>query len=454
MADSYLTASLEETPRYEGAPSTEPYRIATERFWFPVDSGILTSGVQHLDRANELRGLLAPPVPLIDGHEPGGSLSQRFYPNNLVVMLAMAGLVPTITEGDATNEVQTLSITGTPTGGSFTITTPAALGAETTAAIPYNATAAQVRAALEALDGIREGDVTVAGGPLPDTAVTVTFTGQLAGQDVDDLTTTDSFTGGTAPASAIAETTPGATGSVTDPDGNGVPAGAYLVTFAKRETAVAQTAQILVVYGPQAVYLKGQGYAISSLSVNAAGEVSADLMGLVVKPTTDPGLTPAHDAPSIVPLRRGDLTLTWLGGGARVQDFSVQIANAIERGEDLGIQSYYPKHMEHTGEPTRLTGSITKGLLDEDDYNALITAESFSATARWLSTKQVGSSGKPYGVWIEMPAAVYTGGDPEPLTNSRRFGATFDYGAFLDESTDRDFVISVVCGVESVATYS
>lgn len=120
-----------------------------------------------------------------------------------------------------TDEVQTLTITGTPTGGTFTLTstitgtrTQSGLTfAGTTAAIAYNATAAQVQSALEAVLGV--GNVTCAGGPFPGTAVTITFVGQLSATDVAALTVTGSFTGGTSPAGAISTTTAGVVGIVT-----------------------------------------------------------------------------------------------------------------------------------------------------------------------------------------------------------------------------------------------
>lgn len=108
-----------------------------------------------------------------------------------------------------TNEVQTLTITGTPTGGTFTIT----YDGQTTAAIAYNANAAAVQSALEALSNVAVGDVTCGGGALPGTPVTITFGGSLAGTDVPLATTTSSLTGGTAPTVSIAMTTTGDTGS-------------------------------------------------------------------------------------------------------------------------------------------------------------------------------------------------------------------------------------------------
>jgi hypothetical protein len=108
--------------------------------------------------------------------------------------------------GSPTNEVQTLTITGTPTGGTFKL----AFKSVSTAAIPYNASAAAVQAALEAISTIGTGNIAATGGPLPATPVVLTFQGQLAGTNVALITVnTPAFTGGSTPAATVAETTPG-----------------------------------------------------------------------------------------------------------------------------------------------------------------------------------------------------------------------------------------------------
>lgn len=112
-------------------------------------------------------------------------------------------------QGAGTNEVQTITVTGTPTGGTFTLT----FQGQTTAAIAYNATAAQVKAALVAAsDDLGTDDITVtgsAGGPY-----TVTFVGsQEGGQDQPAITATASLTGGTTPNVSIATSTSGAPGA-------------------------------------------------------------------------------------------------------------------------------------------------------------------------------------------------------------------------------------------------
>lgn len=100
------------------------------------------------------------------------------------------------------SEIQTITITGAPTGGTFTLT----FNGQTTAAIPYNATADQVKAALEALSNIGADDIVARGGPLPATAVDVAFAGDFAGTDVALMTATAAFTGGATPTITVATT--------------------------------------------------------------------------------------------------------------------------------------------------------------------------------------------------------------------------------------------------------
>jgi hypothetical protein len=103
-----------------------------------------------------------------------------------------------------TDEVQRVTITGTPTGGTFTLTVP---GVGTTGAIARNATAGNVQTALEAILGV--GNVTCGGGALPGAFVTVTFTGAYAKRDMAQMTAVGSFTGGSSPAVAVTTTTAG-----------------------------------------------------------------------------------------------------------------------------------------------------------------------------------------------------------------------------------------------------
>jgi hypothetical protein len=102
------------------------------------------------------------------------------------------------------NEQQTVTITGTPTGGTFTLTYAGA----TTAPIAFNAAATAVTTALEALPNIGPGNVVASGGPGPGTPYVVTFQNQLGRQNVAQMTAAHALTGGT-PAIAVTTTTPG-----------------------------------------------------------------------------------------------------------------------------------------------------------------------------------------------------------------------------------------------------
>src|SRR5438874_2008010 len=57
------------------------------------------------------------------------------------------------------DEIQTVTIAGSPTGGTFTLT----FGANTTSAIAYNAAASAVQTALQALASIGTGNALVTG---------------------------------------------------------------------------------------------------------------------------------------------------------------------------------------------------------------------------------------------------------------------------------------------------
>lgn len=109
----------------------------------------------------------------------------------------------------AANDVQTVTISGSPTGGSFTLsgTNPLTGQSFTTAAIAYNAASSAVQTALTASTAFGTGNVTVsgsAGGPY-----TITAAGAMVDMPVPVMTHADSFTGGTTPAAAVAHTTTG-----------------------------------------------------------------------------------------------------------------------------------------------------------------------------------------------------------------------------------------------------
>jgi hypothetical protein len=137
---------------------------------------------------------------------------------NVVAMTAdgtnLTGTTPgiTVATGTAgsgtTNELQTVAASGTVSGGTFTVT----YAGQTTSALAYNVSPADMQTALEALSNLDPGDVTVTG--TAGVVYLLRFGGTKAGTDVAAVTITNTgITGGgsyvVATASAGAAGTPG-----------------------------------------------------------------------------------------------------------------------------------------------------------------------------------------------------------------------------------------------------
>jgi hypothetical protein len=122
--------------------------------------------------------------------------------------------------GVGTAEVQTLTESGTISGGTYTLTV---LGA-TTDAIAFDAVAADIQAAIRAAvdeanpdEPAQAAGITVTGGPVHTTPVVVTFTGDYGA--VAAITVGAGSLTGSTPGISVAETTPGTAGAS---DGRGV----------------------------------------------------------------------------------------------------------------------------------------------------------------------------------------------------------------------------------------
>lgn len=124
-----------------------------------------------------------------------------------------------------TDEVQTLTIGGTPTTGTFKL----AFKGQTTAAITWSSTNTTLRdnvdTALEALGTIGTGNVTTAVGTMTNGigTLTITFAGTLAKKAVPTITVYSNSLDGSGTV-AVAETTPGVSASF-----RGAPKGGTLI---------------------------------------------------------------------------------------------------------------------------------------------------------------------------------------------------------------------------------
>ena len=145
----------------------------------------------------------------LDLFAPAGSAN---VPGAFALARAKAMLVVVLADqpvtflANGTSAVQTVAVTGAPTGGTFTLT----FGGLTTAPLAYDATAAQVQAALLALSSVGAGNLAASGGPLPGSPVSAAFQGALGAQPLAAMTADGSgLTGGSSPAVAVATATAG-----------------------------------------------------------------------------------------------------------------------------------------------------------------------------------------------------------------------------------------------------
>lgn len=120
---------------------------------------------------------------------------------NNVIEGSAAELYNAGTPGNGTNAAATLSISGTPTGGTFSFNLDG-----TVIILPYNASAAAVQAAIVAALG---PGTTTGGGALPGTPVTIAFAGTLGLRPLALSVSSAGLTGGSTPTAAVATNTPG-----------------------------------------------------------------------------------------------------------------------------------------------------------------------------------------------------------------------------------------------------
>jgi hypothetical protein len=116
------------------------------------------------------------------------------------------------------NEVWKLKITGTPTGGSFTIDVTVA-GSQEELEFDFDFTAAEVKTELATHTELTTDDIETSGGPFPDAEIAVEFIGDYAKKRMFDgaanipVIDDSGLTGGTSPAAWIDFPQPGHPGN-------------------------------------------------------------------------------------------------------------------------------------------------------------------------------------------------------------------------------------------------
>jgi len=226
--------------------------------------------------------------------------------------------------------------------------------------------------------------------------------------------------------------------------------------FSKKTGVVAPTAQVRINYADEALQMKGNGYAISQLSVSAAGELSSTWLGMVTKRlAVDAATVPALTSQAIPPIRRSDLYLSFLAGGGAIEDFGWSIDNALAAIRTMSLlpPSFYPDTMEFGDAQAKLTGTIPKRIASGIDIDAVLAVTTFAAKARYKSPKTIAATAYPFSMWIEMPSAQYTAGTVDDLKNIRREGMpALAFEAAYDETAGYDVKITLVNSQPTVLT--
>lgn len=264
-----------------------------------------------------------------------------FYPRMEMVAMLLRGVLGGAASSNVagTSEVQTITITGTPAGGTFTLT----YRGQTTSAIAYNAAAAAIDTALEALSSVGAGNVVAAGGPLPTTPVTITFGGTLAATNPPMMTAVSSLTGGTAPAIAITASTPGA-----------APIGTHIIT--PSDTLPWFTIEERKSNTYESFQYTDAKINSMHLECDAAGFLmgSANIMALSGVSGFSAQSSPAIDtSPMMVGTQ---ISLLFGGVTLNAKSFGIDITNNIE-GEDYVLGSLYGADLTEKRRELKLTAN-------------------------------------------------------------------------------------------------
>lgn len=276
-------------------------------------------------------------------------------------------------------EINTVTATGTVTGGTFTLT----LNAQTTSAIAWNATAGVVQAALEALAGVGAGNVLVTGGPWPATPFVVSFIGTKSGT-VTGAPMTGSFASltGTTPGGTITRTQTGLSVTGSGYQHTITPSDASQLPFLAVEEQIGNAGLEVFRYTDAVVntlHLEAEanGYLMATVGLIARKQTAGNT------PMTDPQLALATDqSPMVVGT---NITISYNSVTLPGKSFNFDLTNNFE-DDDFRLGSFY------IGDLTPKRREATVGVTIRESSNAMWRQASYgnaAATApSGLITKQ------------------------------------------------------------------
>jgi hypothetical protein len=253
--------------------------------------------------------------------------------------------------------------------------------------------------------------------------------------------------------SGTCTTTEGNGSSVTDPDSASIPATAYRHVFSWSTTDPPKTAQMQL-SPPSGLFFKASGCGLDRLAFEfdkGCLMANPEFKALYWGTQSDPSLTPSMD--TTAPFREGNMTISWMSNSAVTKDFGFAIDNNLETDRQFTTASLYPDRVRYTDTPQRITGTIAKETFDADDWAALIGGTTFSATIKLVHNSHIASTSYHHSMWIEMPACQLVKSDIDPIKNTRRHEAKYDWQARYDTATSKWATITLVNGTAAYETY-
>lgn len=233
--------------------------------------------------------------------------------------------------------------------------------------------------------------------------------------------------------SAVSSTT--GDGIITDLGGTAVPVGAYRHRWVAPYSAGAlpRTLAFRACYADEAQFYDLRGCTVETLEFDtpdAGGcRVKASGKCAYVNPISDPSLTGSYESLAIAPFMHAFATLAGgdLASAAKAQDLTLQFASMTEMTRTFGGGSKWPDIVEYAEGVPVWSGTVQRRRMVSADFNAMLAATRYTLLAQWIHQSFITGS-YPYKLAVQgSSSAAYTGGKPDPLTQARRTGASYDF---------------------------
>lgn len=303
-----------------------------------------------------------------------GSPPIEATPSELAYLLWLAHGAETVTAG--TNEVQSIAITGAPTAGSIDVaytyydSATGTVKDSATANLAYNSTSAAADTALEGIAQLGVGSLTVGGGPLPGTPLTVTFSGASVAQKPHRALkiVNNNLTGGATPTPTVTRTTPGVKKKHTFVPS--LTAGFWCTFF--------QRLGLSVISRESFIDCLITGFVLESSTANKAGRITPTVLSL--DPAKIASADPAAGLPTeIRPFLYTDGTGTYTIDGVAFSEQSQYTFTVNEDKSPTYGDDAVPFDMI-TGTPSVTIGATLKmSSAAQQEYNRLVYATSTPA---------------------------------------------------------------------------